>query len=83
MGTLSAETNRACKRLAKLRADVLAGAVDFDKITEAAWSALYPDIDLVESWRQLHARPLRNASVNLRHMCDRTPRVLTYRSRSG
>jgi ppGpp synthetase/RelA/SpoT-type nucleotidyltranferase len=67
VGALNAETNRACKRLAKLRADIFAGNVDFDRITKAEWSALYPDIDLVESWRQLHARPLRNASVNLRH----------------
>jgi GTP pyrophosphokinase len=67
VGTLTAETNRACKRLAKLRADVVAGNVAFETMTDEEWSALYPDIELVESWRQLHARPLRNASVNLRH----------------
>lgn len=61
------EIDKACCRLAELRARALEGAVDIDALPRDELHAFYGDVQLVDGWRQAHAGPLRNASANLRH----------------
>jgi len=55
--------NKAARRLALLRSELLAGIqLDADNGAQAII-----DMGLVEGWRELHAAPLRATSANLRH----------------
>jgi putative GTP pyrophosphokinase len=68
MGDLHlAQTNKACRRLADLRANAIAGKVVVAEMDEDQVEALLRDIEMVEAWRERHAGPLRNANANLRH----------------
>jgi GTP pyrophosphokinase len=62
LGTPS-QVNKAARRLAKLRIELLAGA----KLTSAQGGQAITDMGLVEGWREMHAAPLRATSANLRH----------------
>lgn len=61
-GTAS-QVNKAARRLAQLRAELLEGVEPRrDQIAQSI-----ADMGLVEGWRELHAAPLRATSANLRH----------------
>ncbi len=59
--------NKAGKRLAALRAAAIEGTIDLDEMTDEERDPVIRECDLIESWRELHAGPLRNANANLRH----------------
>jgi putative GTP pyrophosphokinase len=61
-GTAS-QVNKSARRLADLRAALLAGA----QLDPRQGKQALADIGLVEGWRELHAAPLRATSANLRH----------------
>ncbi|HEY2631139.1 MAG TPA: RelA/SpoT domain-containing protein [Solirubrobacteraceae bacterium] len=61
-GTVS-QVNKAARRLAQLRIELLSGA-EFGP--EKGRQAI-ADMGLVEGWRDMHAGPLRATSANLRH----------------
>jgi GTP pyrophosphokinase len=62
LGTAS-QVNKAARRLAELRVEVLAGV----KLAPERGEQAITDMGLVEGWREMHAAPLRATSANLRH----------------
>jgi putative GTP pyrophosphokinase len=61
-GTAS-QVNKAARRLAQLRTELLGGA----QPSPEQFAQSIADMGLVEGWRELHAAPLRATSANLRH----------------
>jgi putative GTP pyrophosphokinase len=61
-GTAS-QVNKAARRLAELRAELLTGV----QLGTDQGKQVIADMGLVEGWREMHAAPLRATSANLRH----------------
>ncbi len=43
------------------------GTVDLDKLSNEEWLPILVDLELLEGWRERHARPLRTTNASLRH----------------
>jgi ppGpp synthetase/RelA/SpoT-type nucleotidyltranferase len=65
--SITGEINKACSRLAALRARTLENVEAIRSMPEQEIEPFLQDIQLVEEWRKAHAGPLRNTSANLRH----------------
>ena len=59
--------NKAGRRLVAVRRALIVGDLDLDTAAPAELDAIRADVELIESWRECHAGPLRNANANLRH----------------
>ncbi len=63
----TSRVNKAGKRLAKLLEAVVDGSVNLDQLTDQEWGPVLADVQLLEDWRERHARPLRATNASLRH----------------
>ena len=57
--------NSAARRCAVIRTGAIDGSVE--ALSAAEWEPIIADCELIESWRERHAGPLRNTNANLRH----------------